>query len=179
MDARSLAALSSMAESPPKLLNRSSAAFEGAAVTLYIFRIPGRRDLCLTLSKPLGDIVTDLDVSASLYYVRFDEDPSSSRMTLLRRNPATDSTEEVALIVEAASHIDVFASKYSEVEETFWRMNGNETMTIKSNFGCTVHGSESYNFLSPWTGRCTFIPVKSGHALRVSRSCKSSWGKFF
>jgi len=45
-----------------------------AALVLYIFRVPGGQDLCLSTFKPHHDVVTGLDILLSAYYVRCNDD---------------------------------------------------------------------------------------------------------
>lgn len=44
------------------------------ALVLYIFRVPGGQDLCLSTFKPHHDVVTGLDILLSAYYVRCNDD---------------------------------------------------------------------------------------------------------
>jgi len=44
------------------------------AFILYIFRVPGGQDLCLSTFKPHDDVVTALDILLAAYYVRCHDD---------------------------------------------------------------------------------------------------------
>lgn len=67
--ASSLESMQESANSPPLLLpERSKVA--GAHVVLYVFRVPGSHDLCLSLAKPLRKIITEVDIQLALYYVK-------------------------------------------------------------------------------------------------------------
>jgi len=44
-----------------------------SAFVLYIFRVPGNHDLCLSTFKPHNDVVTALDILLAAYYVRCNE----------------------------------------------------------------------------------------------------------
>lgn len=44
-----------------------------SAFVLYIFRVPGGQDLCLSTFKPHDDVVTALDILLAAYYVRCNE----------------------------------------------------------------------------------------------------------
>lgn len=43
-------------------------------MVLYVFRVPGSVDLCLSLAKPLPKIITEVDIQLALYYVKLDLD---------------------------------------------------------------------------------------------------------
>jgi len=61
---------------PASLAAHSTSQFNDViAFVLYIFRVPGSQDFCLSTFKPHDDIVTALDVLLAAYYIRvIDED---------------------------------------------------------------------------------------------------------
>lgn len=170
--ARSLATLNEAAAHPPERMHRPPD-LSGDPLVLYIFRVPGRLDLCLSTARPGGDVVTDIDIAASIYYVRIERDGEATSMTLVRRNPASDSNKEIALVVDPPGHIDVFENDYANIERRYWQMNGQEHFSIRSNFGCHVRTSnETTSMSSPWAGICNFTSAKMGNAIKVGHpSC--------
>ncbi|KAI1813342.1 hypothetical protein GGS20DRAFT_486555 [Poronia punctata] len=68
IEARSLAALNQLAANPPQYPKKPTEARHDA-LTLYISRVPGTRDIILSTLKPQLKNVTFEDVASSLYYV--------------------------------------------------------------------------------------------------------------
>ncbi|KAI0154385.1 hypothetical protein GGR57DRAFT_113556 [Xylariaceae sp. FL1272] len=70
VEARSLAALNQLAANPPQYPKKPTEIRQDA-LTLYISRVPGTRDIILSTLKPQVKNVTAEDVASSLYYVHF------------------------------------------------------------------------------------------------------------
>ncbi|KAI0102431.1 hypothetical protein GGR51DRAFT_527387 [Nemania sp. FL0031] len=70
VEARSLAALNQLAANPPRYPTKPNERKQDA-LTLYISRVPGTRDIILSTLKPQIKNVTAEDVASSLYYVHF------------------------------------------------------------------------------------------------------------
>ncbi|KAI1132663.1 hypothetical protein F5Y10DRAFT_231038 [Nemania abortiva] len=70
VEARSLAALNQLAANPPRYPTKPNETKQDA-LTLYISRVPGTRDIILSTLKPQIKNVTAEDVASSLYYVHF------------------------------------------------------------------------------------------------------------
>jgi len=47
---------------------------QNTPLILYIFRVPGGQDLCLSTFKPHDDVVTALDILLAAYYIRCNDD---------------------------------------------------------------------------------------------------------
>lgn len=168
MSARSLGELSETASHPPARLRRSTLP-EDEPIVFYIFRIPGRQELCLSLSKPGADVVTDIDVSASFYLLRFDEQVLSNKLTLLRFDAPYGGMKEVAMIDDPPGHVDVFEDGYSIIETKYWSLKDQQPSTIKSSFACPIISSHaSLTFTTPWVGTANMVASKIGNALKVS-----------
>lgn len=73
----------------------------GTSIILYIFRVPGTSDFCLSLVKPLRVTVTELDVVLALYYVRVGADDS---MVVLRSGRAVARLERKVLEMFGAGY---------------------------------------------------------------------------
>lgn len=73
-----------------------------AGVVLFVFRVPGGHDLCISLAKPAKDQVTDLDVFLALYYVRAGADGS---LVLVRRGQAVARVEGWVVEILAAGYL--------------------------------------------------------------------------
>ncbi|KAI1269825.1 hypothetical protein F5Y18DRAFT_371727 [Xylariaceae sp. FL1019] len=70
VEARSLAALNQLAANPPQYPKKPTEIRQDA-LTLYISRVPGTRDIILSTLKPQVKNVTAEDIASSLYYVHF------------------------------------------------------------------------------------------------------------
>ncbi|KAI0395638.1 hypothetical protein F5Y17DRAFT_422470 [Xylariaceae sp. FL0594] len=68
VEARSLTALNQLASNPPQYPKKPNETRQDA-LTLYISRVPGTRDIILSTMKPQLKNVTAEDVASSLYYV--------------------------------------------------------------------------------------------------------------
>lgn len=174
LSAQSIASLSQAATTPPERLHRSAGSPDDSTV-LYIFRIPGRRELCLSNLKPGGDVVTDIDVSAALYILRFDAADSCASITLLR---AIDGQmKEVAFIEDPPGHVDVFEEAYSRIEPRYWDVHGLRAKAVKASFSCQVTATdEGLSFQTPWVGLAQLAPVKLGNALRCYHAIRHAEG---
>lgn len=167
MSARSLGELSETASHPPARLHRSAIS-DDESIVFYIFRIPGRQELCLSLSRPGADVVTDIDVSASFYLLRFDEQVPSNKLTLLRFDAPSGGMKEVAMIDDPPGHVDVFEASYGTIESKYWSLKDQQPATIKSSFACPITSSQaSLSFTSPWVGNANMVASKIGNALKV------------
>ncbi|KAK0625135.1 hypothetical protein B0T17DRAFT_617268 [Bombardia bombarda] len=81
VEARSLAAINSLAANPPQYPHHPELR---ESLTLYISRVPGTRDIILSTLKPQRKNVTAEDVANSLYYVHLDL-PSDELLAAPRR----------------------------------------------------------------------------------------------
>lgn len=172
--ARSPASLSEKASRPPERLHRTAGGADDPAV-LYIFRIPGRRELCLSNLRPGGDVVTDIDVSAALYILRFDAAHTPASITLLRS--IEGQMEEVAYIEDPPGHIDVFEEEYSHIEPRYWDVHSLEPKAVKASFSCQVTATDGgLSFQTPWVGTANIAPVKLGNALRCYHTIRHAEG---
>lgn len=165
--AGSLATLNETASKPPERLHRVEFPTEDAVV-FYIFRIPGRQELCLSTARPGGDVITDIDVSASLYMLRLDEDAASSKLTLLRLDPAIGGMREAAVIQDPPGRIDVFESGYGNIERAYWNTKCASSKMVNSSYGCNISSFRSHlSFTTPWVGTADIVASKIVNALKV------------
>ncbi|KAI1322115.1 hypothetical protein F5Y16DRAFT_55013 [Xylariaceae sp. FL0255] len=132
VEGRSLAALNQLAGNPPLYPKKPTEARQDA-LTLYISRVPGTRDIILSTLKPQVKNVTAEDVASSLYYVHFqtpeDEPPEppnqplyspaspetsgESPRTLIHRKPLPRNPEP-PLLREEHSHLAAHSGKENQ-----------------------------------------------------------------
>lgn len=106
MEARSLGTVNYLAANPPQYpVNPAEQRRE--AVTLYISRVPGTRDVILSPFKPQLKNVSPEDVASSLYYIHHDTSPTafaqeeaprssndSNRSRAIPRKPVPGATQQ-------------------------------------------------------------------------------------
>lgn len=79
IEAQSLASLTNLASNPP-LYPHNTTETPHAPLTLYIVRVPGSKDVFLSLLKPREKVVNVQDVQSSLYFLHVD-DPEDQRLS--------------------------------------------------------------------------------------------------
>ncbi|KAI1339980.1 hypothetical protein F5Y15DRAFT_381032 [Xylariaceae sp. FL0016] len=94
VEARSLAALNSLAANPPQYPKKPTEQRQDP-LTLYISRVPGTRDIILSTLKPQVKNVTAEDVASSLYYVHLELPEDEALLPpSQRQSPSPRSSEE-------------------------------------------------------------------------------------
>jgi len=113
-------------------------------------------------------VVTDIDVSAAFYLLRFDEEGPRHRMTLLRLDPGIDAMEEVAMIDDPPGTVEVFEHSYANIERKFWDTRNSMATNLQSSFTCPILSKQAaLTFTTPWVGAASLVPSKLGNALKV------------
>lgn len=99
--ATSLEPIQDNADFPPLVL-LPEPAVAGASIVLYVFRVPGSADLCVSLAKPLRHVVTQIDIHLALYFVRVGADGTA---VLLRKGHAVARLNSIRLEMLGAGYL--------------------------------------------------------------------------
>lgn len=99
IEAGSLSSITPIACNPPPHPGRGSDHLT-QALTLYIARVPGSRDVFLTPLKPREKVVTAQDVQSSLYYVHFNTNADSEALQQEALSSVNSNAAELPSIQE-------------------------------------------------------------------------------